>query len=42
MTSREALHVLIDELPEEQTELARLWLEDLSGANDQDGPELDS
>jgi hypothetical protein len=25
MTTREALHRLIDDLPEEQAELARLW-----------------
>jgi hypothetical protein len=29
MTTREALHQLVDELPEEQAELARLLLEDL-------------
>lgn len=38
MTTREALHHLVDELPEEQTELARLWLEDLRHAADEDGP----
>jgi len=38
MTTREALHHLVDELPEEQTELASLWLEDLRHAADLDGP----
>lgn len=42
MTTREALHHLVDELPEEQTELARLWLEDLRHAADEDGPPLDA
>ena len=42
MTSREALHQLIDKLPDEQAELARVWLEDLSGAADSDGPPLDA
>ena len=42
MTTREALHHLVDELPEEQTELARMWLEDLRHANDEDGPPLDA
>ncbi len=42
MTAREALHHLVDELPEEQTELARLWLEDLRNAADEDGPPLDA
>ena len=42
MTPREALHHLVDELPEEQTEIARLWLEDLRHAADQDGPPLDA
>ena len=41
MTTREALHHLVDELPEEQTELARAWLEDLRYAADDDGPPLD-
>ena len=41
MTTREALHHLVDELPEEQTELARLCLEDLRMAADEDGPPLD-
>ena len=42
MTTREALHHLVDELPEEQTELARVWLEDLRNAADEDGPPLDA
>jgi hypothetical protein len=42
MTAREALHHLVDELPEEQTELARLSLEDLRHAADEDGPPLDA
>jgi hypothetical protein len=42
MTSREALHQLIDQLPDEQAELARVWLEDLSGSADSDGPPLDA
>ena len=42
MTTREALHHLVDELPEEQTELARLCLEDLRNALDEDGPPLDA
>jgi hypothetical protein len=42
MTTREALHHLVDELPEEQAELARVWLEDLRDAADQDGPPLDA
>jgi len=42
MTTREALHHLIDELPDDQAELARVWLEDLRGAADDEGPPLDS
>ena len=42
MTTREVLHHLVDELPEEQTELARLWLGDLRHAGDEDGPPLDA
>ena len=42
MTNREALHQLVDELPEEQAELARIWLEDLRGAADENGPPLDA
>jgi hypothetical protein len=40
MTTREALHQLVDELPDDQAELARIWLEDLRGASDEDGPPL--
>ena len=40
MTTREALHCLIDELPEDQAELARTLLEDLRNAADEDGPAL--
>jgi hypothetical protein len=42
MTTREALHHLVDELPDDQAELARVWLEDLRYAADEDGPPLDS
>jgi NADH:ubiquinone oxidoreductase subunit len=41
MTTREELHHLVDELPEEQAELAREWLQDLRDAADHDGPPLD-
>jgi hypothetical protein len=41
MTTREALHQLVDELPEEQAELAHAWLQDLRDAADEDGPPLD-
>jgi hypothetical protein len=41
VTTKEALHHLIDELPEDQTELARVLLEDLQGAADAGGPPLD-
>ncbi|MGA2197002.1 MAG: hypothetical protein ABSH40_17200 [Bryobacteraceae bacterium] len=41
MTTREALHQLVDELPEDQAELARAWLQDLRNAADEDGPPLD-
>ena len=37
MTTREALHHFVDELPDEQAELARVWLEDLRGAADDEG-----
>jgi hypothetical protein len=40
MTTREDLHHLVDELPENQTELARALLEDLRNAADADGPPL--
>jgi hypothetical protein len=42
MTTRDALHVLVDELPDAQAELARVWLEDLRDAADEDGPPLDA
>lgn len=42
MTTREALHHLVDELPDDQAELARVWLEDLRGAADDGGPPLDA
>ena len=41
MTTREALHQLVDELPDDQAELARIWLEDLRDAADHHGPQLD-
>ena len=42
MTTKDALHHLVDELPEDQTELARVLLEDLRDAVDVDGPPLDA
>ena len=42
MTTKEALHHLVDELPEDQTELARVLLEDLRDAADVEGPPLDA
>jgi hypothetical protein len=42
MMNREAFHHLVDELPEEQAELARIWLEDLRGAADEDGLPIDA
>ena len=42
MTTREALHELIDQLPDDQAELARVWLEDLRNAADEDGAPLDT
>ena len=42
MTSREALHQLVDELPEEQAQLAHIWLQDLRDAADEGGPPLDA
>ena len=41
MTNKESLHHLVDELPEDQTDLARHLLEDLRGAADSGGPPLD-
>jgi len=40
MTSKETLHHLVDELPEDQNELARVLLEDLRDAADIGGPPL--
>ena len=37
MTTKADLHRLVDELPEARTELARLILEDLNGADDENG-----
>jgi hypothetical protein len=42
MTTREALHHLVDQLPDDQVDLARHWLEDLRDAADDDGPALDA
>jgi hypothetical protein len=42
MTTREVLHHLVDELGDPQAELARVWLEDLRDAADEDGPPLDA
>jgi hypothetical protein len=42
MTTREVLHELVDQLPDDQAELARVWLEDLRNAAVQDGPPLDA
>ncbi len=41
MTNREALHQHMDQLPDEQVELARIWLEEVRGAADEDGLPLD-
>ncbi len=41
MTTREALHRLVDRLADDQAELARQWLEDVRCASDEDGPSLD-
>jgi predicted transcriptional regulator len=41
LTSKESLHHLVDELPEDQTELARVLLEDLRDAADPGGLPLD-
>ena len=40
MATKEELHRLIDELPEDRAELARLILEDLGEAADEDGEPL--
>ena len=42
MTTRETLHQLVDQIPDDQAELARMWLEDLRDASDADGPPLDA
>ena len=42
MTTREALHQLVDQLPEAQAELAQVWLHDFRDAADDDGPPLDA
>ncbi|MDQ6699736.1 MAG: hypothetical protein M3Z36_06090 [Acidobacteriota bacterium] len=42
MTTKEALHHLVDELPDDQTDLARVLLEDLRDAADPGGPPLDA
>ena len=42
MTTREELHHLVDELPEDQAELARMWHQDLRDAADEDGSPLDT
>lgn len=42
MTTREALHQLVDGLADDQAELARVWLEDLRHASGEDGPSPDS
>jgi hypothetical protein len=42
MTTRETLHQLVDQLRDDQAELARAWLEDLRDAADADGPRLDA
>jgi hypothetical protein len=41
MTSRTALYRLVDQLADDQAELARAWLEDLRDASDAGGPPLD-
>jgi hypothetical protein len=40
MTTRESLHHLVDQLPENHVDLAHHWLEDLRDAADVDGPPL--
>ena len=41
MTTKEALHQLVEELQDDQAELARHLLEDLRDASDGEGPPLD-
>ncbi|MFN0102790.1 MAG: hypothetical protein ACKV2U_11950 [Bryobacteraceae bacterium] len=42
MTTKETLHQLVEELPDDQADLARMWLEDLRDAADADGLPLDA
>ena len=42
MTTKDALHQLVDQLPDAQAELARVWLADLRDAADAAGPALDA
>lgn len=42
MTTKDALRQLVDQLPDDQAELARVWLEDLRNAADAGGPPLDA
>jgi len=42
MTTKETLQQLVDQLPDDQAELVRTWLEDLRHAADADGPPLDA
>ena len=42
MNTREALHELVDQLADDQVDLARHWLSDLRDAADVDGPPLDA
>ena len=42
MTTKDALHQLVDQLPDDQADLARVWLEDLRDAADAGGPPPDA
>jgi hypothetical protein len=42
MTPRDALPDLVDQLPEDEVDLARHWLDDLCDADDDGGSALDS
>lgn len=42
MTTREAPHHLVDQLSEDQVDLARHWLEDLRDAAGDDGPAMEA
>lgn len=42
MTTKETLHQIVDQLRDDQADLARMWLEDLTDAADRDGLPLDS